>query len=266
MGGRGGGSGIPSGSPVRTYGDARKACFQEIDAAKDLNEINLALAKYAQYDIGKSLQNLDLDVLKGMAKAAVTVKYAFAHDDSDPFDIMDTYKGFTKAYNSTLNHIGGGEHRSNAYASAKLYGGDINVNPAMFKSLASVSAQYQQDVRYGFHPSGTNWTHIISHELGHKLVAALDKTTNSPILSWNNNTTATSIVREAVKNLKRSGQYGNTKTDQFVRQVSQYAMKNRHETVAESVADYMANGNSAKPLSIAVVTELKQRLRSNGIV
>ena len=103
-----------------------------------------------------------------------------------------------------------------------------------------------------------------NHEVGHLLERALilknEPTRWAAMDAWNKCTHATRVVGEACKNLKRMPQYSGMKNDQFVRQVSNYAMTNRSEALAECVKDYRKNGANAKPLSQEVWKILKREL------
>ena len=159
--------------------------------------------------------------------------------------------------------LGAKEHRRNVLASASLTG-VINVNPAEYASQKGLEAEYARAVASGFHPSG-NARAITSHEAGHILEAALlhrkyGKLTYQAIDDWNKSREAMRIVGQASRQVKKTAEGKGTKIGGQIRQVSRYATKNRSEALAECVADYISNGNSANPLSREVWGILKQEL------
>ena len=78
--------------------------------------------------------------------------------------------------------------------------------------------------------------------------------------AWNTSKLSGKVISEACKDAKKTPAGKGLKNTDLIRGVSGYATKNRSETLAECVADYTANGTSAKPLSVAVWKILKREL------
>lgn len=167
-----------------------------------------------------------------------------------------------------FHEITGENNMGNAYASASYYG-IIKLNSKKYGSDPDLEASYERDVKANFHPVGTTAKHITSHEAGHILERALiDKFENgegvigerSKIQAWNRHTYSGGVISEATKNAKKTAGGKGKRKNQLIAEVSGYANKNRAETLAECVADYAANGDKAKPLSIEVHKILKREL------
>ena len=106
---------------------------------------------------------------------------------------------------------------------------------------------------------------VASHETGHMLERAIilmhEKSLLGCARAWNKCTYATQILHEACSNLKKGAYKGQGMTNNaFIGQVSQYALTNRSEALAECVKDYCKNGANSKPVSIEVWKILKREL------
>lgn len=78
------------------------------------------------------------------------------------------------------------------------------------------------------------------------------RSSTNGVKAWNKSKEAARIVGQAARQAKKMPDGKGKKNDELVAEVSRYATKNRSEALAERVADYMANGSKAKPLSRAV--------------
>lgn len=111
-----------------------------------------------------------------------------------------------------------------------------------------------------FHPKGTDAINSVSHELAHAVVDRIArnsvKNPDDFISNYKSikDSTEKSITDSAAKSLNST--HGN-----LVTHISGYALKNRGETIAEAVSDYVANRTNANRYSIAIVKELKRRLK-----
>lgn len=162
-----------------------------------------------------------------------------------------------------FHEIKGENVESNAYAYAEFYG-IITLNSKKYGSDPDLESSYERDVKANFHPAGTTAKHITSHEAGHILERALiDKYVENERLkvkAWNSHTYSGKVISEATKNAKKTAGGKGKRKNKLIAEVSGYANKNRAETLAECVADYAANGDRAKPLSIEVHKILKREL------
>lgn len=145
----------------------------------------------------------------------------------------------------------------------------ITFNRAEYSDIRALTKAYRHDIKVGLHPAG-GWESIGAHEMGHRLDLAhwlnmsghsLSDTTplslsNAAALlqDWRGCVSADALVDKASVNLKL------IRTD-AVKGLSLYATQNAHETIAEAVADYMANGGKANPISDEIIKLLEEGLR-----
>lgn len=127
----------------------------------------------------------------------------------------------------------------------------------------TLKKQWYAGVLTSFHPQGTNNMSSLSHELAHVMtdfiVRKIDvdyKDVDDFVFKFNKNHVKSDydITNKAAESLGEK--HGN-----LVTHISGYALKNREETIAEAVSDYVANGKKANKYSIAIVKELKKRLK-----
>lgn len=135
--------------------------------------------------------------------------------------------------------------------------GRVEVSTRLFKDAANLAKMYQRDLLSHFHPEGTDWKSIVTHELGHALdgyltVQGLGGAKNS----WSYKDVS-AMMRPKV--MKACG----LKVSDTAREVSGYATKNAREWFAECFAEAM---KSATPRRVA--TEFMKQLREivKGVV
>lgn len=130
-----------------------------------------------------------------------------------------------------------------------LGSGRVEVSTRVFKNLANLKAMYERDVASGFHPVGTDWTSIVTHELGHALDGYLTNLGVAGVNSYGFKRVSSMMRPKVMKDcgLKVSDTYS---------QVSGYATKNAAEWFAECFAEGM---KSASPRKVA--TEFMKQLR-----
>lgn len=146
---------------------------------------------------------------------------------------------------------------NNAFAATN--GISLAANTAYFGNTQGLATLYQGTVDSGFHPAGTTWKDIVSHELGHIAVRGYIKKQNPNASAaeisklWASGSVSGKIVNDAINEIKKNYKaYGFTKVptaQQLRKDISRYATKNRDETIAEAWADFHANGGQAKVLS-----------------
>ena len=157
----------------------------------------------------------------------------------------------------------------------------IEFNEYVFsKHYPQVESMYKMSTMGSnpYHPKGTTAKDIITHELGHIMFSGYIRRMNRrltkhdpfdlyDVSAWVRNqgggsgTTATHIknkINQALTNaLGKTPQhnvlgYANPRHKNAIA-ISGYASTNIHELMAESVADWVANGNNASPLSKELV-------------
>ena len=250
MGGRGGASGFPANGPT-PIPPVVQAGPTSAAETKDLQEL---------HDYMKTLGvRVDMQSLAG--QTFENVRHAAS-------GVEQIVKEFPQAV-ATFNKLRGKDLAKNVLANASIGGNITLANHYFQKTEGELDKKYQQTVKNGYHPAGTAVRDIATHEAGHILERALIQkafpgndyfSRLSQASAWNNSTMSTKVVHEAVSNLKKTPAGKGKLTNDFIKEVSHYATKNRSETLAECVADYAANGNNAKPLSVVVWNILKREL------
>ena len=224
---------------------------QSISETKDLQQLHDFM--YNKYGIRVDTQSLagtDFEAVKQAAQGMASVIDEFPQ----AADCFHELKG------DALN--------PNVLANAS-YHGVVTVNSGEYRSNARLKKTYGASTDSGFHPKGTKAEHITSHEAGHILEKALiDKYVSDPrggiydrakkVDAWNKSTYTKKVISEACKAAKKTPEGKGKKNIDLIAGVSRYAKVNRSETLAECVADYIANREKASPLSIQVWKILKR--------
>lgn len=132
--------------------------------------------------------------------------------------------------------------RGKAYAQASTMGGGISVNRKFFSDGKKLAEEYLKDVALHFHPAGTDWQSLVTHECGHGLDGFLTATMKSknPVSAY---------IQKSV--LKACG----VKKSQIADEVSIYASQNNFEFFSECLAEGLWSENPRK-----VATEFMKQL------
>lgn len=131
-----------------------------------------------------------------------------------------------------------------------LAGGRVEVNTRIFKDSANLKKMYERDVAGGFHCVGTDWTSIVTHEVGHALDGYLTNQGLGGVKPYGGNKRVSAMMRPKV--MKDCG----LKVGDIYKEVSGYATKNAAEWFAECFAEAM---KSASPRKVAA--EFMKQLR-----
>lgn len=245
MGGRGGASGFPTNAPMIP------ATPKSAAETKDLAELQQYMSNIGVTVDTASLSGQDFENVRGAAAG-----------------IERILQEFPQAQRS-FNLLRGQDLKHGVMANASYSGNITLANHYFSKTADGLTRTYDGSTSKGFHPAGTTKDHIAVHEAGHVLESALihkaipgndywDRLDRSA--AWNKGTIAGKVISEACRAAKRTPGGKGLKNDDLIRNVSGYATRNRSETLAECVADYAANGTSAKALSVAVWNILKREL------
>lgn len=246
MGGRGGASGFPVNAPI-------PAAPQSAADTHDLNELSQYMKSTHGIHVDPAtFQNQDFENVK---QAAASVEHII--------------REFPQAA-ANFHELRGEDLKNGVMASAS-YRGVIRLADYYFKSRNGLMQKYANAESKGFHPAGSNGDHVATHEAGHILERALiDKyvlsqgsdyyTRLQASNDWGKCTYAGKVVSEACRMAKKTPGGKGMKNAALISSVSGYATRNKSETMAECVADYVANGQNAKPLSVAVWNVLKREL------
>lgn len=287
MGKRGSSSGFGSGGPIAAAAPAAPAASspaQQAPAAQQTQpqaqgtpdslasaQTHAEIAAYMQAKHGiqvntSALRNMSTDALRTACDGIEAV--------------IDEFPGVARYIRTVTN---GSRGRAIAKVNVR---GDIQLNPKLWATQQAIDATAASNVRRKFHPQGTGAREFTSHEVGHLLNlmvinaavrredAARQARGQTPMTKmqrrfmsaadWNAHTTATSIVDRAVAAVTQKAQAAGHKPatrSQLRKNVSGYAMDNDSETVAECVADYIANRGKARRLSQEVWAILKQEIK-----
>lgn len=188
-----------------------------------------------------NLTGVDLESAKAIAEAydEVFTKYPFLSGNIDAVSAQDL----------------GSRTYAECYTRA---GGKINVNRKFFKNAHLLSKSYEGDLKSGFHPAGTDWKAIVTHELGH----ALDGYLSNLGIAGQKNSWMTKDVSALLrpKVMKACG----LKVADAGKEVSYYATKNAREWFAESFAEAMKSGNPRK-VAVEFMKQLTKLIEENGV-
>lgn len=217
------------------------------DTSKNAGYTNDFLAKTGVDVSSTIITKVDGDVLK------------------NTYDVMEQQMTLYPEYTSQLKEIT--DYGNNA-SFAATHGNDMLTNIAYFGNTKTLDAMYQRTVESGFHPKGTTWKDIVTHEMGHVVVRGLINkaysTDAARAKAWGGSKFSGDIVRSATKqvqdNYKAYGFKTKPTQDALRKGISGYATKNYHETIAEAWADYHANGNNSQPLSRAVYDVIRKMM------
>ena len=182
-----------------------------------------------------SLEGCDFEVAKGI------------------YEALDNM--FTKFPELTgkLNSLGTAQLKASTYAqcSMGLGHGGVTINRKWFSDLQKIAKSYTRDVAAGFHPVGTDWKSIITHEFGHAVDDLLTKTylAAGTKNAWGVPKQVSAELRPKV--MRACG----LKVNQTRSAVSEYATKDCYEWFAEGFAEAL---DSASPRPVA--TELMKQL------
>lgn len=246
MGGRGGASGFPANAPV-------PAGPQSAADTHDLAELSQYMKSTHGIRVDPStFANQDFENVKNAASTVEFIVREFPQAAANFHEIR-------------------GENLKNGVMANASFNGTIRLADFYFATRQKLMSRYAHSEQTGYHPAGSTGDHVATHEAGHLLERALiDKyvlsqgsdywTRLQASKDWNTSTYAKKVVSDACKMAKKTPAGKGMKNDALIRSVSGYAASNRSETLAECVADYVANGQNAKPLSQAVWTVLKREL------
>lgn len=145
------------------------------------------------------------------------------------------------------------------YADCFPHNGSIRVNKFYFGDLDKIARTYERDLKTNFHPAGTTWEAIITHELGHAIDGYLTRNGVVEMSKGFNVKSASYVIRKKVlKDLKLTKKHVES-------EVSKYATKEDAEFLAECFAEYM---HSESPRRVAravgeMIDDLMEGVKKN---
>jgi SPP1 gp7 family putative phage head morphogenesis protein len=181
-----------------------------------------------------SLEGCDLDIAKGVYEA-----------------LDDIYKRFPELVGQ-LNSLSTANLSGSTYAqcSVGIGHGGVTLNKKWFSNVEKIAKSISRDIAAGFHPVGTDWKAVVSHEFGHAIDDLLSRTyCASGMLNRYKPKWVSADLRPKV--MKACG----LKVSDARKEVSGYATKDHFEWFAECFGEGM---NSATPRKVA--TEFMKQL------
>lgn len=141
---------------------------------------------------------------------------------------------------------------SSTYANNLSIANGITLNSTWYDNLTKLEKSYENDVKLNYHPQGTDYNSIITHELGHSLLS---------YITLNTGITGAKIRANILKKL-------NIKQKDVDKYLSVYAMKKpkeAHEFFAEAFAEYMTSKNP-RPLAVEFGKEIDNIIKFYKLV
>ena len=185
-----------------------------------------------------SLNGIDIAAARGITEAYKQV-----------FDRYPQLKGF---FNGVVSFSLG----SGTYADCNLSSGTVRVSDSMYRNVSALSQKYASDIRSNWHPVGTDWSAIVTHEIGHAIdgyISQRMRLSDPSYSAWDFN----SMTLRG----KIAAKIGvSTDSASIAREVSRYGATKSVEWFAESFAEGM---HSAAPRRMAkeFIAELDKILR-----
>lgn len=133
----------------------------------------------------------------------------------------------------------------------------LEINENVFNN--KLKETYNLGLKKHDNPRGTTYKDIGIHEAGHMASFEIIRKVNKNNLKlmqfdYDNNVTTTYIVDKAFNNLQI---YDNIQKEKTIKNISNYALKDSSETVAEAFIDYYCNKRNANILSKEIVKIMK---------
>lgn len=135
----------------------------------------------------------------------------------------------------------------------------LNDDPSYFGSLRAVADKYDDDVRTGYHPVGTDYTSIFTHEFAHSLGGWLTKHKVFGSEEGSEGHHFESRLRLSVLRKMKL-----TKAS-VGKELSRYAEKNSHEWFAEAMAEALHSENP-RPMAVECFKQLEEILKKEGLI
>jgi len=139
--------------------------------------------------------------------------------------------------------------------------GKVELNKFKYENTVKLPALFQNDVDQGYHPKGTDWTAIVTHELGHSIDGYLTfRLDDSDITEFGNHNftgTGNKIHKGFSEYLidSISKEMDITDKTDYKELISEYAIKNEKEFFAEGFMEFIKSDNP-RPAAIEVGKQL----------
>lgn len=160
----------------------------------------------------------------------------------------------------TLGSLTENERRSSAYACCHtMEGGGVDVNPATFHDVENIKRDYASEVRTNWHPADTDWTSVVTHELGHAIDGFMSRKgiLGSQSFSTIAQRFSGKLQQKVLRALKK-------KKADIGKEVCRYATKNHAEWFAECFAEAMHSPNP-RPMATEMMRQLELIVKQEGL-
>ncbi len=167
--------------------------------------------------------------------------------------VFDRYPQLVGAFSGVKSFdLGNG-----VYADCNLQTGQIRVSDTLYRNAQALARQYALDIRSNWHPAGTDWQAIITHEIGHALdgyiTQKLRASGGSMRWDWYENS--------AVLQKKIADKFAFEPTKERIgREVSRYGATNTAEWFAEAFAEGMRS-SAPRRMAVELMKELDELMR-----
>ena len=221
-----------------TFEDSKYLTFKKFDIDKQINRIE---TKEQADKIGGYTKKLN-DLCEFVALADIS---------SYPKDlqkhIYDNYKKvYIKYPQIKYGTLKKADLKGDTYANNFAIGNIVTLNSKWYDDLPKLKKQYEQDVSKNWHPQGTNYNSIITHELGHALLE---------YITMNTGYTGTAIRNKICNKLK----INKKDIDTYLSRYPNNSKDPPHEFFAEAFAEYMDSPNP-RPLAVEFGKEINRIL------
>ena len=143
------------------------------------------------------------------------------------------------------------------YADCNLQTGQIRVSDTMYRNAQALARQYASDIRSNWHPAGTDWQAIITHEIGHAIDGfisqKLDVGGRSFYRDWYQNSAM--LQKKVADKLNIA-----PTRDRISKEVSRYGASNTAEWFAEAFAEGMRS-STPRRMAVELMKELDEIMR-----
>lgn len=138
----------------------------------------------------------------------------------------------------------------------------LEINENIFNK--NIKEFYNFGTKRHDNPKGTSYKDIGIHEAGHMVSFEIIRKTNKENLramqfDYDNNLTTNNIVEKAFNNLKI---YDSIQKEKTIKGVSNYALTDSSETIAEAFADYYSNKEKANTFSKEIIKIMKGMIKN----
>ncbi len=231
--GRGGGKGIAN----------RGAAIKSAAKAKDYKQLGQYMLSEFGMSIGNDVEkNIPFELVRRCCEDFDDVRREFGSEVLlMAVDVKLIEGNLPKVFNNS--YAAAGQHE--LFMSRKLLG-----------NLESLKKMYEEDTRGGFHPNGTTYENIMTHEVGHLITFELARKVGKPFKQFSEEVVSKALSRAVAQ--EGGGWAGPSDYFRLAGAISDYAKKNPGETIAEAYADYRANGANASHLSKQIMKVLKE--------